>query len=374
MLVNTSMSSGDRHLLFRVAVAVLMVIAPVGALAQEHGPLASWWPRLTSYMQLRYTGRAPGRDAWGLRRSKLIFDGGSTQKRARYHVQVIYKHNNGSRTDDTLYLQDAYVVVHTGKIGWTIGQFKPPFGLERFQPDARLDFVDRTQATNRLIVNGKLGDSFTRDRGVQADLDEGGLRFSLGIFQGGGANMDQHGNGPLGVVHVHAGRHGHRSGTVWDWKVGMAASFRHAEDLDLGAALKGAHRGNLHHFKGNDQRLNLFVAGRWGRLRGQAELFRAWLAPDVGASWKAQGAYGQVAFLPARGLSLAVRNEWMTPDTCGPAIAVHNWTAAVAYDFSRTPLRLVTDETWSVGGSSRMNHVWRFQIQYVIAKGMPLTH
>jgi len=355
------------------AIVVLVLFRAVAASAQEHRPLDSWWPRLSSYMQLRYTEKGPGRDFWALRRSKLIFDGGHSGV-LHYHLQLIYKHNNGSKTDDGLYLEDALIKLHVGGTVWTFGQFKPPFGLERFQPDAWLDFVDRTQATNRLIVNGKLGDSFTRDRGIQVDLGRHGSKLSLGLFQGGGANMDQHGNGPLGVVHYQYGRKGRRSGRGWSWKAGLAGSVRHADDLDLGAALRGAHRGNLHHFAGDDRRLNLFVEGLWGRFRGQAELFRAWLAPDSGASWKAQGAYGQLTFLPAAGLSFAVRNEWMTPDADAPATAVHDWAVAAAYRFSRIPLRLVTDYAWFVGRSSSLDHVWRFQLQYVFARGMPLTH
>jgi len=357
------------------ALAILGVTlgTPAAGSAQEHGPLASWLPRLSSYVQIRYTENEPGRDAWGLRRSKLIFDGGHSGV-VHYHVQLIYKHNNGSKTDDSVYLQDALIKLHVGGAVWTFGQFKPPFGLERFQSDAWLDFVDRTQATDRLIVNGKLGDSFTRDRGIQVDFGRHGSKLSLGLFQGGGANMDQHGNGPLGVLHYQYGREGRRSGRAWSWKAGLAGSLRHADDLDLAAALKGAHRGDLHHFVGDDRRLNLFVEGLWGRFRGQAELFRVWLAPDGGASWKAQGAYGQLTVLPAAGLSLAVRNEWMTPDADAPATAVHDWAVAAAYKFSRIPLRLITDYAWYVGGSSRTSHVWRFQVQYVFLEGMPLTH
>jgi hypothetical protein len=343
------------------------------ASAQERPSLDSRLLRFTAYVQLRYTDEDPGGAAWGLRRFKLIFDGGS-KRRTWYHVQAIYKHNNGSRTDDTLYLQDAYFAFHTGKVRWMLGQFKPPFGLERFQPDARLYFVDRTRATNRLVVNGKLGQSFTRDRGVEMDVGRRAWQLSAGIFSGGGANQNQKSNGPLGVLRFKLQHRGTWRGHRWSWQAGVAGSARHAGDLDLGKALKGVSKSRTLHFAGDDHRANLFAKGRLGRFIGQAELFRAWLAPDAGASWKAQGAYGQIVFLPLRGMSLAIRNEWMTPDAGSPVPAVHNWTAAWTYDFRSIPLRLVTDYARYVGGSSRMRHVWRFQVQYVLARGMPLTH
>ncbi len=372
LMVATRWSVGYRTL-GALAVFAIGFGMPASGWAQEHRPLSSWLPRLSSYAQIRYTEHDPGRDAWGLRRSKLIFDGGHSGK-ARYHVQVIYKHNNGSRTDDTLYVQDAYFAFHAGKVGWTIGQFKPPFGLERFEPDARLYFVDRTEATNRLIVNGKLGQSFARDRGVQMDVGWKAWRLSAGVFAGGGANQNQKSNGPLGVVRLQWKRRGAWRGHRWFVRVGGAGSTRHADDLDLSHALKGVPKLWVKHFAGDDRRMNLFAEGKLGRFIGQAEVFRAWLNPDSGVSWKAQGAYGQLVVLPAKGVSLALRNAWMTPDADTPVPAVHNWTVAAAYDFRNIPLRLITDYAWYVGDSSSMSHVWRFQIQYVFAKGMPLTH
>ena len=40
-------------------------------------------------------------------------------------------------------------------------------GLERFTPDEMMFSLERSQATNRLVPNGNLGESFTRDSGVQ---------------------------------------------------------------------------------------------------------------------------------------------------------------------------------------------------------------
>jgi len=358
----------------RVAgVGILACSWPTASLAQQHYDLSSWIPKPTSYIQVRYTERDPGPDQWAIRRLKLMLDGGQ-KKIARYHIQLIYKTNNLSPTDDQVYVQDAFFRFYGGGLLWTVGQLKPPFGLERFQPDSKLDFVDRTASTNRLIPNGRLGDSFTRDRGAQMDYTSRGVRLSLGLFQGGGANNDQKGNGPLGALRLQYGRKGKLRGRRWLWKAGIAGSARRDEDLDLRGQLVGLPWSRIWHFKGHDRRMDLFVQGAWGRFRGQAELYRAWFDPSEGSSWAAKGVYGQLAFLPVRGLITALRTEWMTPEVDARVHSNHNWTAAVVYDLPKIPLRISTDYALYVGGSSGADHVWRFQIQYFLLSGVPATH
>ncbi len=358
---------------FVVAAWVLVCLwAPLLA-AQQHYDLSSWIPKPTSYIQVRYTDRDPGPDMGAIRRFKLMLDGGQA-KVARYHIQLIYKTNNLSPTDDRIFLQDAFLRFHGGPLLWTVGQFKPPFGLERFQPDRMLDFVDRTASTSRLVVNGRLGESFARDRGAQMDYTRKGFRLSLGLFQGGGANNDQKGNGPLGVLRLQYTGRGNRTERTWYWEAGVAGSARRAEDLDLRGQLTGLPWSRIEHFNGYDHRLDLFIQGGWGRFRGQAELYRAWFDPRAGASWAAKGAYAQGAYLPVNGLILALRTEWMTPDVDAMVPSVHNWTVAVTYDVPGIPLRLSSDYAWYVGNSSRMAHMWRLQIQYVLLGGVPATH
>jgi hypothetical protein len=353
------------------ALVAALLAAPV--FAEDPAGPAAYVPVLSSYLQIRYT--APGgRDGtWAVRRLKAMIDGGPGRG-LHYHVQFIYKTNLGSPTDDRVFLQDAYLVFPaTAGVALKVGQFVPPFGLERFQPDSKLDFVDRTDVTNRMVVNGNLGKSFARDRGVEGDWSAGGWAFSAAVFQGGGANMRARGNGPLGAVRATYGRAARPGGRAWHWRTGVAASDRRDADLDLSSALTGLSPELTSHFAGRDHRVNAFVEGSKGRVRGQAEYFQAWLSPDGGGGIGARGAYGQVAYLPAPPVILALRYESFVPSLRAiPAPRLRQWAFAVTYDVRRLPLRVVADYLVSRRGSLPCTHTTRLQIQYVLLEGLHL--
>ena len=357
---------------FLLLLALAAAAAPV--LAGDAVTGSPYLPVLSSYIQFRYTDPSKGDDTWAIRRFKAMLDGGP-EEGLHYHVQFIYKTNLQSSTDDQIYLQDAYVAVPaTRGLAFKVGQFVPPFGLERFEPDWALDLVDRTDLTNRMVVNGNLGKSFARDRGVEGDFSRGGWAFSAGLFQGEGANMDGRGNGPLGVARLSYGRKASSGGAPWFWRTGLAASDRHDADMNLSAELTGLSKKLTSRFAGRDSRLNAFAEAGWGKVRGQAEYFRAWLSPDKGGEIAAHGAYGQVAYLPVRQLILALRYEWFTPDLHSErAPSLRQWDSSVTYDFRRVPLRLVADYLSPRGRSEAYTHTWRFQIQYVLLKGLRLA-
>lgn len=350
-----------------------LILTATATLADAPSPPSPYLPVLSSYIQFRYTDPSEGLDRWAIRRFKAMLDGGP-EDGIHYHVQFIYKTNLQSSTDDQVYLQDAYVVIPAGKsLGFKLGQFVPPFGLERFEPDWDLDLIDRTDLTNRMVVNGNLGKSFARDRGVEVDWSPGRLALSAGLFQGEGANMNPKGNGPLGVVRASYGAKGKSGGESWFWRTGLAASDRHDHDLDLSSELTDLSKKLTGHFAGRDSRLNAFAETGWGKVRGQAEYFRAWLSPEGGGEIAAHGAYGQVAYLPVERLILALRYEWFTPDLHeAKASSLRQWDSSVTYDFRRVPLRLVADYLSPRGGSEAYTHTWRFQLQYVLLKGLRL--
>ncbi len=356
----------------QIGLGFLLALAfgATAAFADGAGMPSPYLPALGSYIQFRYTDPSEGLDTWAIRRFKAMLDGGPADG-LHYHVQFIYKTNLQSSTDDQIYLQDAYVVVPaSNRLAFKIGQFVPPFGLERFEPDSALDLIDRTDLTNRMVVNGNLGKSFARDRGVEGDFGRGGLCLSLGLFQGEGANMDPRGNGPLGVVRASYGGKEKDSGTPWFCRAGLAASDRRDADMNLSSEMTGLSRKLTGRFAGRDSRLNAFAEGGWGKLRGQAEYFRAWLSPDRGGEIAAHGAYCQVAYLPVEQLILALRYEWFTPDVHEEkAPSLRQWDSSVTYDFRRVPLRLVADYLSPRGGGEAYTHTWRFQVQYVLLKG-----
>ncbi len=350
----------------------------VGMIATLSGPVcvagtaSAYFPRLSSYFQLRYTDPETGEDRLALRRFKAMLDGGPLDK-LHYHLQFIYKTNNGSATDDRIFLEDAYLVIPLRPgLSLKAGQFIPPFGLERFQPDWNLDFVGRTNVTKRLAVNSNLGDSFGRDRGLEGDWDHAGWNFSGGIFQGAGANDPSRGNGPLGVTRLSYGRERVRDKRPWSWRAGLAGSARRITDLNLSGQLPGLSKDLTSHFQGRGARMDAFVQGNWGPFRAQAEYIRVWLNPKSGSEIVARGGYGQLAYLPIDHVILGIRHEWLNPDVRVPdAPPLDRSTAAVTYDFSRLPLRIVTDYSWDQGGE-KSGAGWRLQLQYFLLRGFKL--
>ena len=205
-----------------------------------------------------------------------MLDGGPSDK-LHYHFQLIYKANNGSRTDYSIFLQDAELIYPLGYgLSFKIGQFIPPFGLERFQPDWDLDFVDRTDITNRLAVNGNVGESFARDRGVECDWNHRGWELSGGIFHGAGTDDSSHGNGPLGVGRLSYGQEGIRAGRQWLWRAGAAGAIRRDTDLNFSSQVPGVNKSLTSHFQGQDRRLNAFAQAEFGPWGAQGEYFRVW--------------------------------------------------------------------------------------------------
>ncbi len=336
------------------------------------GQPSSYLPKLTSYLQVRYTDPNAGEDRLALRRFKAWIDGGPADK-LHYHIQFIFKANNGSVTDDSVFLEDAYIVYPLGSsLFLKAGQFIPPFGLERFQPDWSLDFVDRTDVTSRLVVNGDLGDSFARDRGLECDWEHSDWKLAAGIFHGAGANNAPHGNGPLGVARLSYGREGPQGEHQWLWRAGFAGSARRDADQDFSAQLPGLSKSLTSHFEGQDMRLNAFAQASWGPLSAQGEYFRVWLEPTAGNEIAATGVYGQVAYLPIKSVTLGLRYEWFDSDVHDPAISSSSqWTVAATYDLPWLPLRLATDYSWSNGGTGP-SCIWRIQVQYFLIKGFRL--
>ncbi|MGC9129162.1 MAG: hypothetical protein ACP5GA_10605, partial [Acidithiobacillus sp.] len=192
--------------------------------------------KLDSYIQMRYTDDDIVGDYISVRRAKAMITWDPAPD-WRVYVQVLFKDGNRASNDGRLWVQELWVRRRAGG-GWiTLGQFKPPFGMERFTADASLDTIDRSQPTDRLIPNGGLVKSFARDVGLQWECDrtKSGWTFAAGVFKGDGALSEPYGgNGPL-----FAARATHRwSLSKRDWvQLGLAGSTRQDHAIDFSGAL-----------------------------------------------------------------------------------------------------------------------------------------
>jgi len=271
---------------------------------------------VTSYIQVRGACAEDAEDArLSVRRLKATYEEELGSDTA-FLIQGIYKTGNASATDDRVYLQEALIRVRLGGGSLTLGQFKPPFGLERFTPDWDLDAIDRSVATDSLVPNGKLGrgQGFTRDYGAQwEDKSRSGRVWgAVGVFGGHGANSPWRGVSPLVAGRVLWTAH---RGTGSTLRVGASASWRRADDVNLDNALPG--ESDLSHFSGEDGRWGLDLSLDCHRARFRAELLRVGLRPSDGAAGRvrAAGGYVQASYRVSHRLEVATKVERFDPNT-----------------------------------------------------------
>jgi hypothetical protein len=267
-------------------------------------------PQVTSYFQVRLTDPIDQEAYLSLRRLKLMVQGGLGAD-AGYYFQALYKSNNQSSTDGQPYVQELSAWRRWGRSRVTLGQFKPPFGWERFTGDYELALIDRSPVTDHLVPDGSLGKSFARDRGLQVDGKTGAMGWAVGVFDGAGANNDPHGFGPLlvartAVNHKLAG--GKDAPAV---HAEAALSWRQARDLDFTGQLPGTKSLGYGHFSGHDWRGDLAAGVRGSRWELRGEYLRAAFRPSSAgtAEVTADGYYLQGNYRLGRRLEGALKYD-----------------------------------------------------------------
>ena len=319
------MSALHKCSLLLLKILLICLFLPASIAGQEHPDDPNGGPsrkpfEWNSYLQLRYTGVEDGEDLYALRRFKVMLQG-YLKPHLEYYVQGIFKDGNQSNTDGRPYLQEAWIKYTAWKYAQvTIGQFKPPFGMERLQADWQLATIDRSQATDHLIPNGQLGDSFARDRGLQLDawLASKRLYYAAAVFDGNGANQNFRGNGPLvtgrllGVLYQ-APAHSARQDRI---TFGGAVSTRRDHRQDFTQTLPGTASLGFAQFSGRDTHLNLEASANFSPVSLRSEYFYAWFNPNLApfVEVRASGFYVQGTYRFCRKLQAVANYEGFDPN------------------------------------------------------------
>jgi phosphate-selective porin len=237
-----------------------------------------------------------------------------------YYFQGVYKTHNFSPTDNNITLQEAWLLwKFLPVLKLKVGQFKPPLGLERFTPDEMMFTLERSQATNRLVPNGNLDQSFTRDYGVQIGGFFQGPRcgYEMALMGGNGANdghLLQNGSFLLTGRFTWHPWELKKDGT--DLEMGAAMSFRRNHDINFSLQIPGSTKLGYQNFDGTDWRQNVFFSLEKERVAFSGEGFWArYHSYRLGQrSLNASGYYLQAAYFLHPRLQAVAKFEYFDPN------------------------------------------------------------
>lgn len=339
---------------------------------------------LASYFHLRYSfvqndpNNKINKDHWSLRRFKLIANW-KLNDRFQFFSQFIYKTNNYSDTDDRVYLQHAFMKLFFIKqINFKIGQFKPPFGWERFQSDFQLPEVDRSQAIDRLIPNGSLGESFARDYGFQLfGTIFPVLKYEAAIMTGGGAHVKLSAqNFPLIVGRISFNNK--LQEPLFHQSIKLSLQLAHSQrwntDIDFTKQLPGCDKNIFRQFNGRDKRYNAAIAFNTTHSLFAAEYLASEFIPNDKAqiNKRASGWFVKHSHFLSDHWQYAVRYEQFDPQHSQEDNHDLSWlTLGLAYYFDKNHDRLMVSYIQKNEAKDELkNDMVVMQLQYFLFGGL----
>lgn len=242
---------------------------------------------------------------------------------------------DGNRVVD---LKDAYFQWAASRYAWLrAGQFKAPFNGETLLPDGALPFVTRSVVTDGVLPpEGFTRSGITLDRQVGLELGSErlggdiGLRYSLAVVNGNGANVLNNDNNavtPVARVTVDFGPRFELSANGFFNRMTEAERGYRLTSDQLGA---GADLG--YHAKNVD----VFLMGVWRQIR------------HLGSGLPTESGLGLVGWGHYRFLErfeAGVRVAWYEPSNLVSADGQTEVAAMVGYRAKKVPLRFIAQYT-----------------------------
>jgi hypothetical protein len=313
---------------------------------------SNWDLNVQNFAQVRYHWDLMDEDFqrdWALRRFKLMFDA-LYNKALKADLQLLYKTNNTSGTDDQIYVQEVHLdYSFSSTLNLKVGQFKPPFGWERFQRSFLMPCAERAQMIDRLIPNGSLGTSLTRDYGVQVSGTlTPSLRYEWALMTGNGANNPLTlKNAPLlvGRLTYQAPINVSIIKEPLHLQLQAAQAVRWDEDSDFSGQLPDADD-SFADFRGTDLRWNIAASLKRANTRLSVEVLYVKFDPaDPGTNiLDAYGYFAQIDHRQGSKFEGVIRYERFDPDVkVTDDSDLVRWTFGVNYYFDRRGGRLMLD-------------------------------
>lgn len=333
-----------------------------------------------SYFHLRYSFiendpyNKVDEDHWSLRRFKLLANW-KLNNRLKLYFQFIYKTNNNSSTDDRIYLQHAFMKLFVIKhLNFKLGQFKPPFGWERFQPDFKIPVIERSQAIDRLIPNGSLGESFVRDYGVQIfGKLLPAVQYEFALMMGSGAHTKlSDKNAPLLSARLCFNKKLREP--IFHKNVKLLLQLAHSQrrnrDNNFIKQLSGCNKSVFRHFNGCDRRFDCALAVSNKRNQFVVEYLSAeYLPDDKGqAKTRASGWFLEHSYFLCNRLQYVARYEHFDPDRAKKDKYDLSWlTLGLNYYFNKNNGRVMLNYILKNEAKDELkNNMVVIQLQYFL--------
>jgi len=329
---------------------------------------------IASYFHLRYTSIKNTENYFSIRRF-ILFGKSNLLKNTTLSWRFIYQHNNKMSTDDHIYLQHCYLDVNiSSALNFRLGQFKPPFGWERFVSDFKIIGVERSLVIDRLIPIGSIAPSFARDYGIKlfGILKKPLLSYEFAATTGNGANRDLTlKNGPLVAGRLTLTKTLSNSGINKPWRLiaQLACSYRKDQDINFTRQLPGE-EDYLQHYRGKDKRINASLNLERGTSQIAAEYIHAQFTPkeQSKADLVANGLSCQLSHFFHPNIQAVLKYEFFNPNNkITTAHDVSLLTLGINYCFNHQDGRLMLNYIYKTEEENKSSdHIFIIQLQYFL--------